>query len=133
MGYRGQNQALKKRRQTVVYFKAGGKSAGFKSSVILKVVILAAAVDLPVLFQAGSFRQPNRLYLHPTSVSRSRALRGCYPYGLHRRGFCFRRYVLVVEPSPTFRSRGLAADWPIPPLFAPSHLPFPVPLWCGRL
>jgi len=40
-----------------------------------------------------------------------------------------RWYALVVEPSPTFRYRGSAADCPIPSFFRPSRLPFPAALW----
>ncbi len=44
-----------------------------------------------------------------------------------------RWYVLVVEPSPIFRYRSLAADCPIRLIFRPSHLPFQVLLWFNRL
>jgi len=61
-----------------------------------------------------------RLYLHPSSfLDRGRALRihnadgHCFTYGFHHREqVAFRWSILVVEPSPDFRHRRLAADCP---------------------
>ena len=60
-----------------------------------------------------------RLYLHPLVSSRGRALRihnadgHCFTYGFHHHSFRLRWSILVVEPSPLFRDRSLAADCPI--------------------
>jgi len=62
-----------------------------------------------------------RLYLHPSSfLGRGRALRihnaddHCFTYGFHHHErYTVRWSILVVEPSPGFRHRRLAADCPI--------------------
>jgi len=45
----------------------------------------------------------------------------------------FRWSILVVEPSPLFRDRSLAADFPIFSFFYPSRLLFPTTLWQEKL
>jgi len=78
-----------------------------------------------------------RLYLHPSSFFvRGRALRihntdeHCFTYGFHHHEqITFRWFILVVEPSPDFRHRRLAADCPISSILEPSRLSFPTTLW----
>ena len=76
-----------------------------------------------------------RLYLHPLDSSRGRALRihnadvHCFTYGFHHHSFRLRWSILVVEPSPLFRDRSLAADCPISLFSNHSRLPFPTTLW----
>ncbi|MGG0426747.1 hypothetical protein ABEY44_06570 [Priestia megaterium] len=45
----------------------------------------------------------------------------------------FRWSILVVEPSPEFPHRSLAADCPIFSFFTPSRLSFPTTLWQEKL
>ena len=80
-----------------------------------------------------------RLYLHPLISSRGRALRirnadgHCFTYGFHHHSQSLRWSILVVEPSPLFRDRSLAADCPIFSFFEPSRLSFPTTLWQEKL
>lgn len=81
-----------------------------------------------------AFQRWNRLYLHPQKFKEPGTSNGCcHPTDFIVMAHCFRRYILVVEPSPEFPHRSLAADCPIFLLFSPSRLPFPAALWGRKL
>ncbi|MGC3791387.1 hypothetical protein ACPS01_22990 [Priestia aryabhattai] len=77
-----------------------------------------------------------RLYLHPLKkqgpgTSDINIRNGILnTYGFHRHStHCLRRFILVVELSPEFPHRSLAADRPIFSFFKPLRLSFPTALW----
>lgn len=59
------------------------------------------------------FRVQNRLYLHPKCLGAGHFEQLLLPYGFHCHSKCLRPYILVVEPSPKFPYRSLAADYPL--------------------
>lgn len=60
-----------------------------------------------------SFHLQNRLYLHPKFLGAGHFEQLLLPYGFHCHSICLRPYILVVEPSPKFPYRSLAADYPL--------------------
>lgn len=59
------------------------------------------------------FRIQNRLYLHPCHHGAGHFEQLLLPYGFHCHSVRLKQYILVVEPSPEFPHRSLAADYPL--------------------